>query len=111
MTKVFLLLIVLLAFSSIAFADDIQLGANYHITGCENGELLVPIVHMWEKAGHSHIVGMLSATSNSDKCQGSIVKVLDAKVANGRLRYKVKSLVNRKVVGWVSHFFIGEKAL
>ncbi len=110
MKKLFCLIIYLgiLALASSAMAADI--GSSYHITGCENGTLLVPIVHMWEKANRPcHVVGKLSGTSQSDKCHGAIVNILDKKVDNnGRLRYKIKSIVNGNV-GWVSYFFVGKK--
>lgn len=96
----------LLAFGSTAIAAD--MGEKYHITGCEDGELLVPIVHLWERAGPSHIVGKLEGTSKYNKCQGEIVKVLDVTTYNGRVRYKIKTSYG--TVGWVSYFFIGRRA-
>jgi hypothetical protein len=100
------MLVGLLAISGTALAVDI--GSTYHITGCTDGELLMPVVYMWSQPGRllwrSRVIGKLSGDGRADqglKCQGSIVKVLDIKV-----KYvKVKSLDGK--VGWVRNFFIG----
>ena len=102
------MLVGLLAFGATALAVDI--GSTYHITGCVNGELLLPVVHMWSKPGGiingAQIIGKLSGGGRADqglKCQGSIVKILDIKD-----KYvKVKSL--SRDVGWLRNFFIGRE--
>ena len=99
MKKLIMLVCVLglLAFGATALAVDI--GSTYHITGCENGELIVPIVHLWSKPGGiingARVIGKLSGDGRADqglKCQGSIVKILDMKIVEDRVFYKIKTL-------------------
>ncbi len=109
MRNLFILIMIvgLLALGSTTIVDKI-IGTNYYITGCEKGVLLTPTAHLWEEAEYSHVIGTLLATSKYDECKGTVVKLLDAKIANGHIRYKVKSIKNGRV-GWVHRFFIGEK--
>lgn len=92
-----------------------KVGDLFHITGCENGELLVPVVNLWSKPGGAitgaKIVGKLSGDGRKDqdlKCQGSVVRVLKFKKDSGRTFLKVYSVVNSKV-GWITDSFIGRK--
>lgn len=114
MRKVSLFLVVLLVFAGTAFAE-VQIGANYHITGCHKGRLLMATVYMWSEPGGlsngGRIIGNVSGDRADQglKCQGTMVKILDSEYGNNkRLYYKIKTILNRKV-GWVSYFFIGKR--
>jgi hypothetical protein len=105
----------LLSFSTSSLAWKPKAGELYRISGCENGELLVPIVFLWSKPGGAitgaNVVGKLSGDGRKDqglKCQGSVVKVLEIKEVSGRTFLKVYSVVNSKV-GWITDSFIGRK--
>ncbi|MEE8190159.1 MAG: hypothetical protein V3T79_01025 [Candidatus Scalindua sediminis] len=72
MKKYFIYLIpfmVLILISS-AEAWEVKSGDLFHITGCENGELFVPIVNMWSKPGGlvagAKVVGKLSGNGRED---------------------------------------------
>jgi hypothetical protein len=92
-------------------ANNILVGKKYHITGCENGTLYVPVVHMWDKpcgGGCAKVIGKLSGDGREDlglKCQGAVVEVLQKK---GNW-IKIKSVINHKE-GWVQKVFIGRRA-
>lgn len=103
-----LMLFGFLSFSSIVIAIDI--GSRYHITGCGNGKLIVPIVNIWSKSDGgvegATIVGKLSGGGDQDlglQCQGAIVEVLDIHEEY----IKVQSIDGK--MGWVSSGFIGKK--
>ena len=114
MRKVSIVLVVLLVFAVTAFAE-VQIGANYHITGCHKGQLLMSTVYMWSEPGGlsngGRIIGKVSGDGADQglKCQGAIVTILDSEYGNNkRLYHKIKTILNRKV-GWVSYFFIGKR--
>lgn len=107
--------ILLLALVKPVAASDIKVGDRFHITGCENGELMVPVVNMWDKPGGliegAKVVGKLSGDGREDqglKCQGAIVELLEIKNVDGRIFLKIKSVVNSKV-GWITDSFVGRK--
>ena len=94
---------------------DIKAGDRFHVTGCENGVLMVPVVNMWDKPGGAikgaKVIGKLSGEGREDqglKCQGAIVELLEIKNFDGRVFLKVKSVVNFKV-GWITDSFVGRK--
>lgn len=93
-------------------ALDVKVGDRFHITGCENGELLVPVVNMWSKPNNAaDIIGILSGDGREDKglkCQGAIVELLEITKVNGRNFLKIKSVVNLKE-GWITDSFVGKK--
>lgn len=100
---------------SSAEASDVAVGDKFHVTGCENGELMVPVVNMWSKPGGiasgAKVIGKLSGDGRSDqglKCQGSVVKVVEVKKIGGRTFLKVQSVVNSKT-GWVTDSYVGRK--
>jgi hypothetical protein len=71
-------------------ALDLQRGDLFHITGCENGELLMPTVNIWDKPGGSveraKVIGKLSGDGREDrglKCQGSVVRAIDIVTIRG----------------------------
>ena len=86
-----------------------------HITGCENGELMVPIVRLWNKPGglaaDARPVGQVSGDGRADrglKCQGSIVIIRDSRTVSGRKFYKIETVVGSQT-GWVTDSFIGRR--
>lgn len=108
---------IILLFSLVnpAAALDIKVGDRFHITGCEKGELMVPVVNMWNKPGGAikgaKVIGKLSGDGREDqglKCQGAIVELLEIKNVDDRIFLKVKSVVNSKV-GWITDSFVGRK--
>ena len=109
MNRRLIYLIPLLAAFLVTSADawEPTVGDLFHVTGCENGTLLVPVVNMWNKPGGlaagAKVIGKLSGDGRKDlglQCQGSIVKVLKVKRVSGRTFLKIKSVVNSKI-GWI----------
>lgn len=98
-----------------ADASGVKVGDKIHITGCENGQLMLPVINMWSKPGGiasgATVVGKLSGDGRADqglKCQGSVVKVIEVKKTGGRVFLKVQSVVNSKT-GWITDSFVGRK--
>ena len=117
MNRHLIYLIPLLAAFLVTSADawEPTVGDLFHVTGCENGTLLVPVVNMWNKPGGlaagAKVIGKLSGDGRKDlglQCQGSIVKVLKVKRVSGRTFLKIKSVVNSKI-GWITDSFVGRK--
>jgi len=111
----FFSIILLFSLVNTVSALDIKVDDRFHVTGCENGELMVPVVNMWDKPGGAikgaKVVGKLSGDGREDqglKCQGAIVVLLEIKNVDGRVFLKVKSVVNSKV-GWITDSFVGRK--
>ncbi len=93
----------------------IEVGDHFHVTGCKDGELLVPIIHMWSKPGGgisgAKVIGKLSGDGRADqnlRCQGSVVELLELKIDDNKLYLKVKSVVGSKT-GWITDSFVGRK--
>ena len=89
--------------------DAQEVGTLFHITGCERGELVVPVVNMWDSAQMARIVGRLSGDGRPDqglRCQGSVVKVLARGSRSGRTLLQIESVVNGQV-GWITDSFVG----
>ena len=106
---IFVLIFGFLSISSTAVAIDI--GSSYYITGCYEGELIIPMVNLWSASDGgvegATIVGRVSGGNEKNlesHCKGAIVKVLDI---YDEFMIKVQS-INGKV-GWVASGFIGEK--
>lgn len=98
-----------------ASSSEISIKELFHVTGCENGTLVVPIVNMWSAPGGlssgATVVGKLSGDGNPSqglKCQGAIVRAVEVKNVNGRTFIKVKSIVNSGE-GWITDSFVGNK--
>lgn len=95
----------------------VEVGDRFHLSGCnDNGELMVPIVNIWNKPGGAiagaKVIGKLSGAGNADQgmqCQGAIVELLQLKIVDGGLYLKIKSTVN-STTGWVTDSFVGQKA-
>jgi hypothetical protein len=117
MIKSILYLIPLMVLILISHSEalDLKRGDLFHITGCENGELLVPIVDMWDKPGGSDegakVIGKLSGDGREDrglKCQGTVVRAIDIVNIRGRMFIKIQSVINLSE-GWVTDSFVGRK--
>ncbi len=96
-------------------AAEVKKGDVFHITGCENGVLELPIINIWTQPGGiangARIAGKLSASGRVDKglkCEGAVVKVLDTVKMGGREYIQIQSVVNSKV-GWITDSFVGKK--
>jgi hypothetical protein len=96
-------------------ALDLKRGDLFHITGCESGKLLVPIVDIWDKPGGSvegaKVIGKLSGDGRVDrglKCQGSVVSMIDIAIIRGQIFIKIQSVVHLSE-GWVTDSFVGRK--
>jgi len=107
--------VLLFSLANSSGASEVKPGDSFHVTGCENGKLLLPIVNMWSKPGGigagAKVIGKLSGDGRADqglKCQGTVVKLLKRKSINGRAFFKIKSVVNSKV-GWIADSFVGRK--
>ena len=99
--------IILLAFLLVRIGRGTEIESQYHITGCEYGELIYPVVNIWSEPGRGKIIGKLSGNSSELKCQGSIVIILEMRKVNCRIFYKIKTIDNK--IGWVIGSFIGMK--
>ena len=88
---------------------DPRIGRRVHITGCENGELSVPVVNLWNTAQRTSVIGKVSGDGREDRglrCQGSVVIIRDVATVEGREMYQVETVVGDQI-GWVSAPFIG----
>ena len=110
----FSIFVILMALGNSAAALEIMVGDLFHVTGCENGELVVPVINMWSKPGGigagARVVGKLSGDGRGDqksKCQGAIVELLEITNVNGRVFLKVKPVVNSES-GWITDSFVGK---
>ena len=86
-----------------------EIGTLFHITGCERGELVVPLVNMWDSPQMARVVARLSGDGRPDqglRCQGSVVKVLARSSRSGRTVLQIQSVVNGRV-GWITDSFVG----
>ncbi len=92
-------------------ALDVKVGDRFHVTGCEHGELMVPVINMWDKPRGTKVIGKLFGDGREDeglKCQGSIVELLEIKKVDGRTFLKIKAVVNSEI-GWITDSFVGRK--
>jgi len=111
-----LLMVVLIScLSSSVEARQVKPGELFHITGCENGELMVPEVNIWSVPGGltagATVVGRLSGDGRKDQglgCQGSVVRAIETKNVEGRIFIKIKTIVGSNT-GWVTDSFIGKR--
>ncbi len=96
---------------SIQVALAQQVGDRVHITGCENGELVLPVVNLWDSPSMTRILGQVSGDGRADqglKCQGAVVIVREVRQARGRTFVRVETVVESQI-GWVTSLFIGRK--
>ena len=88
-----------------ALSDDPRIGRRVHITGCENGQLVVPVVNLWDSPARTSVIGKLSGDGRADQglsCQGAVVIIRDVRDDV----YQVESVVGDQI-GWVTEPFIG----
>ena len=81
-------------------------GELRQVTGCENGELVLPILNLFAGPPPARVMGKLSGTSRTDRCHGAFVNVL-ATQPGGRW-VQVETVV-RGDVGWISRLLIGRR--
>ena len=95
-------------------AQDLEIGDRFHVDGCENGELVIPVVHLWSQptiAMGGRPIATLSGQGRADgvgRCQGAVVAALDVRTIAGRTHIKVESVVNG-TIGWITDSFVGKK--
>lgn len=89
-------------------AEAQTVGAPYFITGCEHGEPIVPIVHLWNSPQRTRVVGRLSGSSRTDPCAGSPVLVREVRPAGDRNLVRVETFIGGHS-GWLTNLFIGRR--
>ena len=96
-------------------APKLQTGDRFHITGCENGELMSGVVNLWSKPGGivagAKVVGKLSGDGRVDqglKCQGSVVVTKEIQNVKGQEFIKVETIIGSQE-GWITDSFSGKK--
>ena len=82
-----------------------QIGDRVHLTGCENGELLLVQIILWDTPQLSIPVGILRGTGPDDPCVGELVIIKDIVTLDEVPRYKVEA-VEGGATGWVTDSFI-----
>lgn len=88
-----------------------RVGERIHITGCENGELMLSVINMWDSPDMRGIVGKLASAGRVDqglRCQGAVVIVHEIRSARGRIFIRIQTVV-RGAFGWVTDSFIGRE--
>jgi hypothetical protein len=90
---------------TVSVPPDPLLGTRRHITGCENGKLVVPVVNLWDSPSRSRVIGKVSGEGGPDGCQGAVVVIRGVR---GGL-YEVEAVEGRQA-GWVTEPFIGRLA-
>ncbi len=102
-----------LALSSLE-AQSLAVGDRFHVTGCESGELLLPLVNIWSQptiATGGRPIATLSGQGRADgvgRCQGAVVATLEIRNIGGRAHVKIESIVNG-TIGWITDTFVGNK--
>jgi len=85
----------------------------FYVTGCENGELMVPLVNVWLLPGGispgNRVIGKVSgAGRGKNKCKGSIVRKLTERNVNGRTWIRIDTVVGDYKAGWFTDSFVGK---
>lgn len=109
---VWVLAMVLAASAAFAGADDLVVGDWFHVTGCENGELMVKEVFVWSLPAvtpGAKVVATLSGGGKAGKCQGDVVKLVSKKMVGRRLFLRVHS-PEKDRIGYIGAGFAGVKA-
>ncbi len=109
MKKVIVIVLLFLVIPVVALG--VEIGDRFHVTGCKDGELLVPIVNLWSEPDGGIVIGKLSGHGRADqglKCQGSVVKLLEIKIVNNKVYLKIIAIVN-PTIGWITDSFVGRK--
>ncbi len=95
-------------------AQDLEIGDRFHVDGCENGELVIPVVHLWSQptiAMGGRPIATLSGQGRADgvgRCQGSIVAALEIRVIGDRTHVRIETIVGG-TIGWITDSFVGKK--
>ena len=110
-----IMMITLVVPSVLLSAPKLKTGDRFHITGCENDELMVGVVNLWSKPGGiavgANVVGQLSGDGRADqglKCQGTVVIAKEIQNVKGRVFIKVETIIGSQE-GWITDSFIGRK--
>lgn len=92
-----------------------KVGERFHVTGCERGKLVVPVVRLWSQPGGlaagARPVGQVSGEGRADQgleCQGSVVIAREVRTVGGRTFVKVETVVGSQV-GWITDSFVGRR--
>jgi hypothetical protein len=88
--------------SAVSVPADPMIGTRRHITGCENGKVVVPVVNLWNSPSRTRVVGTLSGEGGPDGCQGAVVVI---RAVRGNF-YEVEAVAGRQA-GWVTEPFVG----
>ena len=84
-------------------------GNRVHISGCDFGDLKVPVVDLWESAQRTRVVGEVAGDGPADqglRCLGAVVIVRSVDANQPNTMYEVETVVGNQR-GWVSELFIG----
>lgn len=88
-----------------------RVGERFHVTGCENGELLLSVINMWDSPDMRGVVGKLASAGRVDRglrCQGSVVIAREVRNVRGRVFVRIQTVV-RGDFGWFTDSFVGRE--
>jgi len=95
--------------------ENLSVGDLFHITGCDEGDLILPTVGLWDRPGGldsgAEVIERLPGDGEADegfRCRGALVRLVDVSVLHGLTYVKVRSVVN-STEGWVTKPYVGEK--
>lgn len=92
------------AAASVTQATDPRVGTRVHVTGCEHGELVVPLVNLWDSPARRKVVGQVSGAGSP--CEGAVVIIRN--VSGDSL--EVETTEGDPQRGWITSGFIGSAA-
>ena len=84
-------------------------GDRVHISGCDFGDLKVPVVDLWDSAEQTRVVGDVAGDgppAQGLRCLGALVIVRAVDTSRPTTMYEVETVVGNQR-GWVSDRFIG----
>lgn len=87
----------------------VHVGDRVHISGCDLGDLTVPVIDLWNSAERTQVVGQVSGDGRADqglRCMGAVVIIRSVDADQPRTMYEVETVVGTQR-GWVSERFIG----
>jgi hypothetical protein len=90
-------------------AQTSPVGDRVHISGCDFGDLTVPVVDLWDSAERTRVVGEVAGDGRADqglRCLGAVVIVRSVDADRPTTMYEVETVVGNQR-GWVSELFIG----
>ena len=82
-----------------------QIGDLVYVTGCENGELLLPEIILWDTPHLVRPIGIVRGTGPGDPCEGELVIILDIVILDEVPRYQIEA-TEGGATGWVTDSFI-----